>query len=182
MLQAMAQNWWVILLRGTAAILFGILAFLWPGLTLLALMLLFGVYAVIDGIAAVAFAFAGRAGSPLWPLVAVGALSVLAGLVAIFWPGITAFALVILIAAWAIARGIFEILAAIELRKHIDNEWMLALAGALSVLFGILLFVQPAAGALALVWLIGMFAVAMGIVGVALGLRLRRLKTMLSGR
>jgi uncharacterized membrane protein HdeD (DUF308 family) len=183
MLAALAQNWWVVLLRGIAAIVFGILAFGWPGITLLALMLLFGVYAVMDGVAAIAFGFSGRAEhGTIWPLVAIGALGVLAGLIAILMPGLTAVALLLVIAAWAIVRGVFEILTAIELRKHIDNEWMMGLSGALSILFGVLLVIQPGAGALALVWLIGAFAIAFGVVAVALALRLRGLKHALGAR
>jgi uncharacterized membrane protein HdeD (DUF308 family) len=183
MLAALAQNWWVVLLRGIAAIVFGILAFGWPGITLLALMLLFGVYAVMDGVAAIAFGFSGRAEhGTIWPLVAIGALGVLAGLIAILMPGLTAVALLLVIAAWAIVRGVFEILTAIELRKHIDNEWMMGLSGALSILFGVLLVIQPGAGALALVWLIGAFAIAFGVVAVALALRLRGLKHALDAR
>lgn len=137
MLSELARNWWIPLIRGLAAIAFGIMAFAWPGITLFALVLLFGVYAIIDGLAAIWFAIIERnQAMNWWGMLLVGLLSVAAGIVAIFWPGITAMALLMVIAAWAIVRGIFEIVAAIQLRKHIENEWALGLGGALSILFG----------------------------------------------
>lgn len=176
MLSELARNWWIPLIRGLAAIAFGIMAFAWPGITLFALVLLFGVYAIIDGLAAIWFAIIERnQAMNWWGMLLVGLLSVAAGIVAIFWPGITAMALLMVIAAWAIVRGIFEIVAAIQLRKHIENEWALGLGGALSILFGIMLIVSPGAGAIALIWVIAAFELAFGVFSLMLAWRMRGL-------
>jgi uncharacterized membrane protein HdeD (DUF308 family) len=170
----LARNWWVLLIRGLAAIAFGILAFMWPGISLLALVVLYGAYALIDGVAALALAFtSGRGGAPWWGMVLVGVAGIAAAVVTFLWPGITAFALLMIIAAWSIVRGIMEIVAAIRLRQVLRHEWLLALAGAISIAWGLLLVARPAAGALALVWVIGAFAIAFGIVAVTLAIRLR---------
>jgi uncharacterized membrane protein HdeD (DUF308 family) len=175
MLHALAKNWWLVLLRGIAGILFGVLAFTWPGLTLLTLVLLYGAYALADGVIALVAAFTGRAGTqPTWWLVVVGLLGIAAGLVTFLWPGITALALVVFIGAWAVAHGVFEIVGAIELRHEIGNEWMLILAGALSVLFGLAVLVMPGAGALGLIWAIGAYSILFGALLVGLSLRLRK--------
>jgi uncharacterized membrane protein HdeD (DUF308 family) len=172
-LQTLARNWWLLLLRGILAVLFGVLAFVWPGITLLALATLFGIYALVDGATALAAAFTGAgAGSRAW-LVVAGILGLGAGLVALAWPGMTAILLVMLIGACALARGVFEIVAAIQLRKEIDNEWTLIALGALSVVFGLIVLVAPGAGALALVWLIGGYAIAFGALLIGLSLRLK---------
>ena len=174
MLHALAKNWWLVLLRGIAGIVFGVLAFAWPGLTLLTLVLFYGAYALIDGVAALACAFTGRARPvPTWWLIIVGVLGIAAGLLTFLWPGITAFVLILFIGAWAIAHGIFEIIGAIQLRHEIDNEWMLILAGALSVIFGIIVLAAPGAGALGLIWAIGAYSIVFGALLVGLSLRLR---------
>src|SRR5215813_103789 len=174
-LQALAKCWWLLLLRGIAAVLFGLLAFIWPGLTLVTLVLLYGAFALVDGVISLAAAFTGGAKPvPTWWLVVVGLLGIAAGLVTFFWPGITALVLIFFIGGWAIAHGIFEIVGAIKLRKEIDNEWWLILAGALSVLFGIIVIAAPGAGALALVWVIGIYSFAFGILLVGLSLKLRK--------
>jgi len=174
MLHALAKNWWVILLNGLCAIAFGVLAIAWPGLTLLALIIMFGVYCLADGITAIIASFAkNEKGAPWWQMLLIGVVSIGAGICAFAWPGLTALTLVMIIAAWSIARGIFEIIAAIELRKVIDNEWLLILAGVVSIIFGIVLFARPGPGALALVWVIGFFAIARGVLLVMLSLRLR---------
>jgi uncharacterized membrane protein HdeD (DUF308 family) len=175
LLHALARNWWLLLLRGIVAIVFGVLAFIWPGLTLLTLIILYGAYALTDGILAVIAAIAGTGGAgPRWWLAIVGLLGVVAGLLTFLWPGITALVLLFFIAGWAIASGVFEIVGAIRLRKEIDNEWLLVLSGLLSVIFGVVLLMQPAAGALALVWIIGAYAMLAGVLYVALALRLKR--------
>jgi len=175
MLHALAKNWWLVLLRGIAGIVFGLLAFAWPGLTLLTLVLFYGAYALIDGIVALATALTGGAKPiPTWWLVVVGLLGIAAGLVTFLWPGITAFVLILFIGAWAIAHGIFEIIGAIQLRHEIDNEWMLILAGALSVIFGIVILAAPGAGALGLVWAIGAYSIVFGGLLAGLSLRLRK--------
>jgi uncharacterized membrane protein HdeD (DUF308 family) len=162
-------------LRGLAAIVFGVLAFVWPDITLFALVLLFGAYMLVDGIFAIVAAVraAGRE-ARWWLLLIEGVLGVLAGLVAAFWPGLTALALLYFIAAWAIVSGILEVIGAIRLRQEIEGEWALGLSGALSVLFGILLVVIPApAGLLSLVWLIGAYALVFGVLLLVLAFRLR---------
>jgi uncharacterized membrane protein HdeD (DUF308 family) len=174
-LPVLARNWWALVLRGLAAILFGVLAFAWPGITLFVLVLFFGAYMLVDDIFAIVAAVRAAGEEDRWWLLLVqGILGVLAGLVAIFWPGLTALALLYFIAAWAIVTGIMEIVAAIRLRREIEGEWALALSGALSVLFGVLLVVLPApAGLLSLVWLIGAYAVATGVLLLILGFRVR---------
>jgi uncharacterized membrane protein HdeD (DUF308 family) len=174
-LHALAKTWWLTLLRGLAAIIFGVLAFIWPGLTLFTLVLLYGAYALVDGVISLVAAFTGSAKPvPTWWLIVVGLLGIAAGLVTFLWPGITALVLIIFIGAWAIAHGVFEIVGAIKLRKEIDNEWWLILAGALSVIFGLIVLVAPGAGALGLVWAIGAYSVVFGILLVGLSLRLRK--------
>jgi len=174
-LHALAKCWWLVLLRGIAGIVFGILAFVWPGLTLAVLILLYGAYALVDGVFALVAAFTGGAKMvPTWWLVVVGLLGIAAGLVTFLWPGVTALVLIFFIGGWAIAHGVFEIVGAIKLRKEIDNEWWLILAGALSVIFGIAVLAAPGAGALALVWVIGAYSLVFGILLVGLALRLRQ--------
>jgi uncharacterized membrane protein HdeD (DUF308 family) len=163
------------LLRGIASILFGIAAFIWPGLTVLALTLLYGAFAFADGIFSLGAAMTGRGDRsiPTWWLALIGVLGIAAGAVAFLWPGLTAFALVIMIGAWAVVMGILEIIGAIWLRHEIEDEWLLIAAGIVSVLFGLALLLRPAAGALALAWAIGAFAIVSGILLVAFALRLK---------
>jgi len=178
MLRALAENWWLLLLRGIAAIVFGILAFFWPGITLLTLVLLWGAYALVDGVLALWAAISGRVPSmtpgPRWWLGIVGLAGIAAGIVTFAWPGMTTFILLMFIAAWAIVTGVMEIVGAVRLRKEIEGEWLLILSGLLSVAFGIILFAQPGTGALALVWFIGWFAVLFGAVNIALAFRLKQ--------
>jgi uncharacterized membrane protein HdeD (DUF308 family) len=172
----LARNWGWIALRGAAAILFGVLAFAWPGITLVVLTLFWGAYALLDGVLALVGAFRMKdEGKPIWPLVLVGVLGIAAGILAFMWPGMTALILLIFIAAWAIVTGVLQIVAAIRIRKVIDNEWLLILSGALSVAFGALMVWSPGAGALAVVWVIAAYAIFFGILLVALGFRLRGL-------
>ncbi|MFC4070481.1 HdeD family acid-resistance protein [Actinoplanes subglobosus] len=178
MLETLSRRWWAVALRGAAAILFGVLALVWPGITVFALVLVFGAYALVDGaftlVAALGDRDGGRTrGSRAW-LLARGAAGILTGIVAAVWPGITALALLWVIAVWAIVAGVFDIVAAYLLRKELRREWLLALSGVLSVAFGVLLAVWPAAGALTLVVLIGAAAIAFGGTLLMLGLRLRR--------
>jgi uncharacterized membrane protein HdeD (DUF308 family) len=175
MLETLAKNWWMVLLRGIAAIVFGVLAFIWPGLTLLTLVILYGAYALVDGVISLVAAFSGGAKPvPTWWLVVGGLAGIVAGILTFVWPGITAFVLIVFIGAWSIVHGIFEIIGAIKLRKEIDNEWWLILAGALSVIFGIAVLAMPGAGALALIWVIGAYAIVFGILLVGLAFRLRK--------
>ena len=177
-LRELAENWWLLLLRGIAAIAFGALAFVWPGLTLLALTLMWGFYAIADGVLALWAAIASKGGemAPRWWLAVVGVAGILAGLVTFVWPGMTALVLLMFIASWAIVIGVLQIWGAIRLRKEIEGEWLLGLSGVLSVALGVIMFVQPGAGALAVVWLIGSFAILAGCVYIALAFQLKKHK------
>lgn len=170
----MAKNWWLLLLRGVAAIVFGVLAFIWPGLTLLTLVLFYGAYALVDGVLAIVSAITGGTPAPRWWLAIIGLLGIGAGILTFAWPGITALVLLFFIAGWAIAVGVFQIVGAIRLRKEIDNEWYLILCGVLSVLFGVGVLLVPGAGALALVWAIAIYAVLEGILYIGLAFRLKK--------
>ena len=170
-------NWWLLALRGLVAVLFGVLAFMWPGATLITLVWLFGAFALVNGILSLVLAAKTPKGYPkVGSLILGGLLGILAGLLAFVMPGITALGLLILIAAWAIATGVMELMAAVRLRKIITNEWLLVLAGIASVVFGVLLLFQPAAGALALIWLIGAWALVFGILLMILAFRMRNWK------
>ena len=172
---SLARNWWVPVVRGVAAIIFGILTFVLPVASLAALVLLFGSYALVDGVFSLVGALR-RADSerPWWALVLHGIAGIAAGVVTFMYPGLTALVLVYVIAAWAIIIGVLEIVVAIRLRKMITGEWWLAASGALSIVLGVLLMAAPGAGALALVLWIGAWALVTGVLLVAVGIRLRR--------
>jgi uncharacterized membrane protein HdeD (DUF308 family) len=174
MLDALARNWWLILLRGIVAIVFGVLTFIWPGITLLALVILYGAFAFTDGILAIAAAIRGGAPAPRWWLALLGVFGIAAGVLTLFWPQITALVLLFFIAGWAIASGILQIIGAIKLREEISDEWLLIASGVLSVTFGVLLVLWPKAGALAMVLVIGAFAIMYGILLITFALRLRK--------
>jgi uncharacterized membrane protein HdeD (DUF308 family) len=170
----LARNWGLVALRGVVALLFGILTLFNPAITLLVLVMLFGAYALVDGIFTVIAAIVHRRGERHWvALIISGLVGIAIGIVTFFMPGITALALLFLIAVWAIVTGLAQIVAAVRLRRVIHGEWLLGLAGALSVLFGIFLVAAPGAGALAVVLWVGAYAIVMGIVLVALAFRLR---------
>jgi uncharacterized membrane protein HdeD (DUF308 family) len=173
---ALARNWWALAIRGAAAIIFGLLTFVLPGVTLAVLLILFGAYAIVDGIFSLIAAFrAGPVGErPRWLLGLEGLVSIAAGIVAFAMPGLTALVLVYVIAVWAVITGVLEIVAAVRLRQEISNEWWLVASGVLSVIFGLLLFAAPGAGALALVFWIGAYAIVFGALLVGLAFRLRR--------
>jgi uncharacterized membrane protein HdeD (DUF308 family) len=171
----LSQNWWAVSLRGLAGILFGIITFVAPGISLAALVLLFGAYAFADGVLAIVSAVRRRGTDRWWLLLLEGLVGIAAGILTILWPGITALALLYVIAAWALVTGAFEIAAAIRLRKAISGEWLLALSGVLSIALGVLLFLAPGPGALALVIWIGAYAFVFGALLFALGLRLKGL-------
>ncbi|WP_444928824.1 HdeD family acid-resistance protein [Microbulbifer sp. SSSA002] len=174
-LQVLSANWWLLLLRGIVAVIFGVLTFVWPELSLLTLVLLFGVYAFLDGVFSLVAAVIGRHKStPLWWLIISGLISLAAGIVTFIFPQVTALVLVVFIGAWALVRGLFEIIGAIHLRKEIDNEWLLIVIGALSVIFGVAILVSPAIGALALLWVIGGYAIILGLPLIWLAFRLRK--------
>jgi uncharacterized membrane protein HdeD (DUF308 family) len=166
----------MLLYRGIAAVLFGIIALVWPKLTLSVLVLLFGVFAVISGITAVAAAFRNREEDGWGFLLFEGILGILAGVVALVWPGITALAFVYLLAAWAILIGILEISAPLSFPMSGGRAALSVLAGALSIVFGILIAAQPSSGLLAVVWLIGVYAILYGITYIVVYFQSRELK------
>jgi uncharacterized membrane protein HdeD (DUF308 family) len=173
-LPVLSRNWWALALRGLAAIVFGLLAFILPGITLTALILLFSAYMLVDGVFAIVAAVrAEERDTRWWLLLAEGVLGVLAGIVAFAWPGLTALALLYLVAAWSIITGILQIVGAIRLRREIEGEWALILGGVLSVIFGVLLAVLPGPGILALLWLIGAYALVSGVLLIILAFRVR---------
>ncbi len=173
-MEKLARTWWLVLIRGLAAILFGLLALFWPGITVLVLVVFFGAYAIVNGVFSILSAFRHETQSRVWTIIS-GIIGILAGVVAFLWPGITLLVLLYVIAFWAIFTGVAEIMDGIRLRKEIDNEWTLILAGALSVIFGILLLIWPGPGMLSLVWLIAIFAILYGIALVALSFRVKKM-------
>jgi uncharacterized membrane protein HdeD (DUF308 family) len=167
--------WWALALRALAAILLGVIAIMLPGPTLAAIVIVFGIYAITDGILAIVAAIRGIREKERWaPMLLEGIVGLVAGAIAILWPGIGALALTYLVAAWALVTGAFEIAAAIRLRKEIKGEWLLLLAGLLSIALAVLLVLFPGAGALTLVWWLGAYAFAYGIVSLALAFRVRK--------
>ena len=173
-LHALAKNWWLLLLRGIAGIAFGVLAFEWPGLTLLTLVLIYGAYALVDGATAIIAAITGNMPAGRWWLAIVGVLGIAVGFFTFMLPGMTALILLYTMAGWAVAIGVFQIIGAIRLRKEIDNEWLLILSGIVSVLFGLAIVYNPGAGALGLVWVIAMYAIITGVLYIGLALRLKK--------
>lgn len=175
---ALGARWWMLVVRGIAAVSFGVLALAWPGISLLALALLWGAYALVDGAAAVALAArAGSEGRRWGWLFFEGLVGIGAAILTVMWPGITAFWLVMLVAVWAVVTGIAEIVAAIELRHVIRGEWMLAVCGVLSIVFGVVTVILPGPSAMALVTILGAYAVVFGVLVAALGFRVHRWAT-----
>lgn len=178
MLEILQRAWWLVLGRGILAVIFGILALAWPGITVWALVFVWGVYAIVDGISEIGIALRGSRGlgtGGRWVLAILGLFGIAAGIVAFVWPSITALVLAYLIGFWAIVIGVGEIIAAVRLRKEIDNEWLLALAGVLSIVVGALLVIAPGAGVLGLVTVLAIFAVAWGVTLIMLSFRIRRI-------
>jgi uncharacterized membrane protein HdeD (DUF308 family) len=179
LIRGAAQHWWLVVLRGVFAILFGVLAWFWPGLTILVLVMLWGIYALADGIISLITAFRWKdSGKPLWALILIGLAGIAAGIFTFISPGITGIVLLMFIAAWAVIVGIMQIVTAIRLRREIDNEWLLGLAGLASLIFGILMIVRPGAGALAVVWIISLYSIFFGVMLVMLGFRLKGLRAV----
>ncbi|HEU5128985.1 MAG TPA: HdeD family acid-resistance protein [Glycomyces sp.] len=177
MLELLARDWGWVLLRGVFTIIFGVLALVWPGITLLALVVLFGVYAIIDGVTAIALG-ARRSTGRGWPIL-LGVLGVIAGIIALVWPGITAIALLYVIAFWALVIGIDYLVQGIRLGHDAQGRWLMILSGVAALLLGVLLLFQPGEGALTLVFTIGILAIIWGAITVATAIRLRKLKTTL---
>lgn len=173
-----AGRWWVHMLRGVAAIAFGVIAFVWPRMTMLTLLLLYGAFAMLDGLIAVIGGIAGRAGpSAGWLFFAAGIAGIGIGALTLIWPGLVAVGLVVYVGAWAMIRGAIDVFHALQLRKTIPNEWSLLASGLLSILFGFLIFLAPELGIVAIIWPIAACAVLAGILLVVLAMRLRALET-----
>lgn len=168
----LSRNWWLVVLRGVAAVLFGLLALLWPGLTLVALAVVFGIYAIVDAAAVGYTAFRAERGTRT-PLFVQSVLALIVGLIALLWPLAAVVALVFVLGAWAVITGIGEIITAARLRAQISSEWLLVFVGALSVIFGLLLWFWPLEGARALVFVVGVYAIVFGVVLAIAGFRLR---------
>ena len=175
MLEALRRNWWTLVLRGVCALLFGFTAWIWPGLTLLALLISWGLFALVSGAVTLYSAFARDGQEPRWILLLEGGVSLLAGAVVLFYPRFTALLFLYLLAAWAIVSGVVQIIAAYRLRQEIRGEFWLGFAGVLSLRFGLMLVLRPGAGALTVVWLISVFAVMCGVVLIAWGLHIKGL-------
>ncbi len=169
-------DWRSVAIRGLAALVFGILVLIWPDVTLWALVILFGVYALVDGIFTLAAAFRAEPGSGArrGPLVLAGLAGIVVGVLTFVWPDITALALLWVIAAWALLSGVSDIAAAVRLRRVIHNEWLLILTGAVSIVFAVVLVITPGAGALVITWLIGWYGIVAGALLLALAWRLRQ--------
>ena len=173
----LARNWWVLALRGLAGILFGIGAFVWPGATLATLVIVFGAYVFVDGIFAVVAGIGMRRQLSLWWLVVLeGVAGIILGVLTFRSPDTTALVLLTFIAAWSIVSGIFEIATAVRIRTMIENEWLMILSGIVSIIFGALLIAQPGAGVIAIVWLLGAYALLFGILTLMFAFRLRGMR------
>jgi uncharacterized membrane protein HdeD (DUF308 family) len=181
MIETLKRNWWVSVIRGVAAIVFGVIAFAYPGLTVATLVLFFGAWVLIDGVFRVIGAIGHQASDPEWGFhLIIGIIGIIIGFLTFHAPQITALALIIYIAAWALMIGATEIALAIKLRREIRGEWFLILMGLVSIVFAVMLLWNPVPGALALVWLIGSYAIVFGILGIFFGFRLRSLRTPFS--
>jgi uncharacterized membrane protein HdeD (DUF308 family) len=169
------RNWWALLLRGLAAIVFGVLTWLQPAASAAALVLVFGIYVLVDGVLAIISSFQSRQESRHWWVVLIwGLISAVVGLLMLFQPAVTALVMTIYIGVWALMTGVMEIVAAMRLRKEIQGEWLLILGGLISVLFGIFVLMQPAAGMMAMLWVLATYAVVFGVLMVILAFKVRR--------
>jgi len=183
MLEYLSRYWWTLAVRGALAVVFGLVALIWPDITLRILVLLFGFYALVDGLLALAAVLVGGrlvSGRRGW-LIFQGIAGIAAGVFTFLWPGITALVLLYLIAVWAIVTGLLEVAVAIVLRRELRGEWLLALSGIVSVAFGIFLAVRPGEGAIAVVWVIALYAIMFGVALLVLGARLRQLGRSIGG-
>lgn len=173
---ALGRNWWLLLLRGLVAIVFALLTWAQPGVSLAALVLVFGIYVLADGLLGVWSAIAKRRDNRHWWLLLLwGLVGIVVGVMTFIMPGITGLVLLMYIAAWAVITGVLQIVAAIRLRKEIKGEWLMILSGLVSVAFGVLLFLQPGAGALAVAWIIAAYAFIFGVLMVLLAFKVRNL-------
>jgi uncharacterized membrane protein HdeD (DUF308 family) len=182
MLGLVARDWWVFAIRGIAALVFGVLAFIWPATTLTVLVFLFGAYVFVDGVALLVALVRGDADARrhAWAVAIIGVLGIVAGVVTFMWPGLTALSLLYLVAFWAIATGTFQVIAAIQLRREIDNEFWMALGGIASIVFAAFLVASPGTGLLSLVWLVGIWSVVFGVSSLGVAHRLHKVDAELS--
>lgn len=176
MLEYLARHWWIFTVRGALAIIFGILALVWPAITLVVLAIVFGAYALADGIFATIGAVRATAGHRT-PLVLEALVGIAFGVLTLAWPRATVLALALLVGAWAVITGVAGIAAAVRLRQQLQGEWLYILSGAVSVLFGVLVLFWPASGALAIAWLIGLYAIVFGILMIGASIRIRQIAT-----
>jgi len=173
MIEALSRYWWAFLIRGILAIGLGVVAWVWPGITLAALIIIFGAYAFVDGVFLVIKAIGSwKERDDRWVLLFEGLLGIGIGIITFFSPGVTAIGLLFYIAAWSLATGIIEIVGAIRMRKEIKGELWWILTGLVSIAFAVILMVFPGAGILGLVWLLGLYAILFGIFLIALGIRI----------
>lgn len=173
---ALARNWWALLLRGLAAIAFALLTWFQPGISIAAMVLVFGIYVLADGVLGIWSALASRQNNRhWWVLLLWGVASVAVGALTFVMPSITTLVLLYYIAAWAVVTGVLQIVAAIRLRQEIQGEWLMALGGVASLVFGVLLMAQPGAGALAVAWMIAAYAFVLGVLLVLLAFKVRKL-------
>lgn len=173
-LQLMAKNWWAIALRGLVAIVFGIMAFAWPGKTAALIVLFFGAYVLIDGVFAFIASFTMQGGIKRWWLLLLeGLLGIILGIMFLASPGFTAVVIVTLIAIWALITGVFEIIIGIASAKLLPDSWLIILTGVLSLVFGFLLLRNPGAGIIAMLWIIGMYAILTGVLLIAVAFALK---------
>jgi uncharacterized membrane protein HdeD (DUF308 family) len=171
----LARNWWLVVLRGVLGILFGVIAFAMPILTLFSLTLVYAAYMLVDGTFAIAAAVRAARRRQRWGLLtAEGVVTILAGIVAFIWPGLTIIVFVLLIAAWAVVSGALTIAAAVRMRRR-KGRWLIGLGGLASVIFGMLLVAWPPVGAVVLLWWLGAYAIAFGAILIGAGIRLRSL-------
>lgn len=170
------ENWWFTLIRGIAAIAFGVMTFLWPGITILSLTILWGAFALVDGVMAIATAYSATKAenSSRWWMAAIGVVGILAGILTFINPLATSLGLLFFLAAWLIISGVLQIVGAVRLRAVIDNEWTLGLVGLLSIVLGLSLVIAPGPGLLSVAWLIGGFAIVAGVSYILLSLRLKK--------
>jgi uncharacterized membrane protein HdeD (DUF308 family) len=170
-----------VLSRGIVSVIIGIIAIVWPGVTISTLIGLFALYALIDGATNLYLAYNRHLGrNPAWGQLLQGVLGILAGIVTFVWPAVTAQLLIFFIGTWAIFNGILQIVAAVRLRKIIRGEWLLALGGAMSIVFGAVVIGRPGVALVGLSWSLGVFAVLSGLLLIALGIRLREVSARMS--
>ena len=182
MLGLVARDWWVFAIRGVAAIGFGILAFIWPETTLTVLVILFGAYVLVDGVALLVALIRGDAVARrnAWAVGIMGVLGIVAGVVTFAWPGLTALSLLYVVAFWAIATGVFQVIAAIALRRELEGEFWMALGGVASIVFGALLVASPGDGLITLVWLVGIWSLVFGTSSLGLAYRFHQIDATLA--